>query len=157
MDDNTPELMIKVYPTIAWVTLVAMVGLIAINVAANPPNWPVVGALLPAILLIPLLASTVEIQSDRNTRTLTITQRYFYRTVQQRVAFDDIHAIRLRAVHDMEPGIVYRVELLLKNGDILPIEKVYAGNRKKQEALVQRLRDFIHTPDAVTGLLDERT
>jgi len=156
MNDNTPELTIKVHPTAAWVTFAAMLGLAAIGITTNPPNWVVVGASLPIIILIPLLASTVEIHGDRNTRTLTITQRYLYRTVQQRVAFDDIRAIRLRAVRDVEPGIIYRVELLLKNGDILPIEKVYAGNRKKQAALAQRLREFVHIPDAMTALSDER-
>ena len=104
-------------------------------------------------LFLFLLASVLDVSADRLTRTLNISRRGLVQHYQRKIPFGDIASIQLGTSYGGDSSSpTYRVEIVLKDGSVVPLRNAYSSGRSGKEKQAQRLRDFIGIAGADTSL-----
>ena len=143
---NTNEYSLKEYPI---TSVIAGFGLIAGGFYSyfESRQWFIVGALLLLGLLALLFAFVLEIKGDSTTRTLSISRRGLIQRYYREFSFNEISTIQLGSRRstddDGRSSTNYRIEINLKNGEMVPIRKNYSGGRRGKEKKASELREFI--------------
>ena len=143
MDAKSSELVIKDKPILLMVITVVTLGVGVYFYLRYPAYWMVLAITVVTTMVLFSVIPIVEIRADRDSRTLTITRRFPFRVTHQRLAFDDIQAIHLSSSVGYESSNkIYRIEVMLKNGDVIPIRKVYSSGKTRKEAMAKQISDF---------------
>ncbi|NOY99671.1 MAG: hypothetical protein GXP40_10805 [Chloroflexi bacterium] len=144
MDATPNRLSFRDYPTAMWVFGIVAAGVGIYFYIRNPAQWviPAIGAGIGLIVF--LTSSVLTVQADRITRTLTITRRSLLRRSTKSIPFGDIAAIQIGTSIDDEDGSrTYRVEIVLQDGQVVPLRTYYTSGLSGKEKQAQRLREFI--------------
>ncbi len=143
MKENSSELIVKDRPVLLWVVMLVALGVGVYFYLRYPTQWlPLAITIVGAFVLFSIIPD-VEIRANRDTRMLTITRRYPFRVTRQHLAFDALQAVYLASSVGYESSNkTYRVELKLKNGDIVPVRQAFSSGKARKEAVVQRISDF---------------
>ena len=147
MDNNANQFSFRDYPTLPVIFGLASIGAGVYFYLRNPATWTMPAVTLGVGLLMFLLASVLDVHADRITRTLSISRRGLVQRYQREIPFDEIAAIQIGASYsaddDGSTSTTYRVEIVLKDGSIVPLRKSYSSGRSSKEKRAQRLREFI--------------
>lgn len=93
-----------------------------------------------------LLSRALTITADRNTRTLQLQywSLYFWRTTKE-IPLDEIETIRVNSSSSMHRGRrtrTYRVEVIRKDGTVVPLRRAYSSGSFSKQKIVDQLRKF---------------
>ena len=143
MSENPNELSYRKYPT----TLI-LFGLFSIGggfyLYLQKNSWLGPAIALALALLFFLLASVLEVNANRITRTLSISRRGLIQRYHQEIAYSEITSIHVGTSYDSgNSSRTYRVEIKHKDGNIVPLRKAYSSGKRSKEKQAQKLRDFI--------------
>lgn len=146
MNHNDTQLVIRDVPIFLW-----LFGLVFVSVGSlivhqgGPPS-------LLALIFVGiglgflLFSSVLTITVDRITRTLKLEYRFALRRSQKEVLFDEIAGINVeRSVSRSKGGsqYTYRLAVLRKDGQIIPMRSFSSSGWKKKERRAVQLREFI--------------
>ncbi len=158
---NTPnEYALKEYPIVSMLFgLGTIAGAFYFYFRMN--QWIPAAILLVIGLLMVLFSSVLEINGNRITRTLSISRRGLIQRYYREISFDEIAAIQVAVHHgtdsDGDSTTNYRIEIALKNNEIVPLRKSYSSGRRSKEKKAQALREFIGVggmPSSMGGMFN---
>lgn len=110
-------------------------------------------------LLFLLLSRGLTITADRNTRILRLHywSLYFWRTTRE-ISFDEIETVRVnsarstnngyRDLHTHRRSYNYRVEVVRKDGSIVPLRTTYSSGSFSKQKIANQLRAFLGLGEA---------
>ena len=156
MQGNSEQLIIRDYPTGSW-----LFGLVAGGISVFyylSEKQPIALAIGGGVLLLSiLLASILTIKVDRAAGLLTLTYRFpLWRSVKQ-IPLSDIVSIQVeRNTSSDEDGTsyTYRVVILLKDNQAVPLRSYYSSGAADKEQTSARLREFIGINESGLPALD---
>ena len=95
-------------------------------------------------LLLFLFATVLNVSANRLTRTLHISRRGLVYRFQREIPFNEIASIQVGYSRSSDGGSPsYRVEILLNDGNVVPLRKAYSSGRRGKEKQAEKLRTFI--------------
>ena len=96
-----------------------------------------------------LMNSVLTISADRMTRTLRIDSRSALRHTVTQVPFNEIVGINVeRRIAGGKGGFTYRLTLLQRDGQVVPLQSVSSSGWKGKERRAVRLRAFLGIQDS---------
>lgn len=103
-------------------------------------------------LLFLLLSRGLTVTADRNTRILQLHywSLYFWRTIKE-IPFDEIQTIRVNSVRSGTGNRrtrSFRVEVVRKDGNIVPFRTAYSSGSFSKQKMVDQLRPFMGLEEA---------
>ena len=128
--------MLRDYPLVLWLTA-AMVGAGAFGSAYI---WQGVLVSLVGAALI-ACASVLTVTVDRRREILQLRYRSLLRVSTRTFPFREISAVHV--AEDSEGERMYRVELLLRSGETVPLRTMYAVGRASKTRRAERIRSAI--------------
>lgn len=143
MQKDPNQLSYREYPTPLF--LFALFSIVAgIYIYFQNGKWTTLAIAFAIALLILLTVSVLEVSANRITRTLSISRRGPIQRYHKEIPFSEINAIQVRGSTDSDGGgRAYRVEIRLKDGNIIPLRETYYGGKGGKEKQARKLRDFI--------------
>lgn len=153
MNNNPNEYSFREYPIfIALFGLACVIGGFYIFFV-HRAGWEAIAIGLAIGLLALLLASVLDVNANRLTRTLNISRRKLFRHYHRDIPFNEIASIQLGFHRDSDDGSrTYRIEIALKDGSVIPLRTSYSSGRSTKEKKAQALREFIGVGGADTSL-----
>ena len=115
-------------------------------------QWLFSSIFLALGLLSVLFASVLKINANRITRTLDISRTGLVQRYQREISFNEISTIQLGSSYNRKNGRSYRIEIALKDGEIIPLRKHHSSGRRGKEKKAQELRRFIGVGGADSSL-----
>jgi hypothetical protein len=97
-------------------------------------------------LLFFLLPSILTVEADRTTGLVTITHRSLLRKKTREIPISQIEVVRLGSHTSTDSdgtSTTYRVEIMLKNGEIVPFRSYYSSGRRRKESQAGQLREYL--------------
>ena len=137
------QVVFKDYPLWLWLT-----GVVALALSAGPLGAVIVEhsweRLLIALIGVALIgfASILTVTVDRRQETLNLHYRSLFRDSTTAYPFSEICFVDV--VEDSEGERMYRVELILRSGQAVPLRYGYTGGKARKDRLAQRLRSELH-------------
>ncbi len=146
MRDNPNEYSIREFP---YTTIIIGLGFIAFGIFnySKTNNWQNLALLCVIGLFILPFSTVLRVNAHRITRTINISRRGLFQRYHREVQFGEISAIQIGSHYgrdsDNNRTVTYRVEIILKNGEVVPLRKTYSGGRRGKEKTAQALREFV--------------
>ena len=107
------------------------------------------GFIVAAVVLIVFVAATVTSTFDTGTRRFTRSVKGLVRRSEATHAFDDITAVRVQSVSSgSSPSQSYRVALVLRSGETVPISSGYSSGKPDKERMAAEIRRVVGLPEA---------
>ena len=131
------QVLFKDYPLALWLS--GVMFLVA-GVFASDTVWEGILISLVGVAFI-ASASTLTVTVDRGRETLNLRYRSPVRTSTKAFRFDDISLVNV--AEDDERERMYRLELILCSGEIVPLRKMYAIGKARKERRAKRIRSAI--------------
>ena len=146
MDSDPNQLSFRNYPIASIIFGIISIGS-GIYFRAQRESWTALAIALAIGLSLFLLASVLDVNADRTTRTLTVSRRGLIQRYYEEIPFSEIATIQLGSRRntddDGRTSTSYRVEIALKDGNVIPFRKTYSSGRRSKEKQAQSLREFI--------------
>ena len=131
------DIVFKEYPLWLWLT-----GTMTTIVALLLPLTFWEHALFLSIgLALIAFPSILSVTVDRGHETLALRYRSLFRTSMQIFRFDEIAGLNIS--EDSEGERMYRVELVLQSGRVIPLQYGFSIGRARKERRARRLRDAL--------------
>lgn len=147
MQQNDSQLVIREVPIIQWVLGVLFAGTGTLVITQGGPL--VFGGIFAVVGVGFLLFSNVlTITADRLTRALSIDCRSAWRRASKQVPFDEIDGINVERSTAPKRGIIYRLTLLRKDGEVIPFRTYGSSGWQGKEARAVQLREFLEIQDS---------
>ncbi|RME87653.1 MAG: hypothetical protein D6770_08910 [Anaerolineae bacterium] len=149
MEMNSQRLTLRERPTGWWfIGIIATALTLFIAYAEKSLAIALIGIAIG--LLSFLLPSVLTITADKSTGLLTLTYRSPWRQSVKEIPLDEILAViveRLESSDEEGRRYTYRVAIVLRNGERVPLHSYYDSNRGRHEETARRLRDFLGVGD----------
>ena len=131
------DVVLREYPLWIWLP-----GLVTIAVTSMLPLdfWERVLFQLVGVALV-ACPSVLTIGVQRRQQTLTLHYRSLIAHSTRMYRFDEI--VFIRVAEDREGERMYRVELALRSGRVVPLQYGYSAGRARKERRAQRLREAL--------------
>ena len=148
MDDYNLYLVLREYPFGSWflgILLTAAGGLMLLSTG----GMRIMALFFIGIGLLSFLtANIVTVAGDKTTRMLKLESRSMVRHISTEISFDEIIGVNIeRAIRSGRGHRFYRVALLKKDGQVVPIQSQNSGGGRKKEKWVIKLREFLGIQD----------
>lgn len=143
MNDNKSDQIYVDRPLVIWIFAAAWLILGIIFSRHQRDNLLVMLSVIGVPLAMVLLSPVVTVRGDRQRRVLSIRRRYVWRVKMEEITFDEIAAVQVGENVDSDGDITYRVEFILKNGQVVPLRKVYTSGHKEKVRLAQELEEYL--------------
>ncbi len=133
-------------PTASWVIGgVFLLGAVIFGIrqGIQSSNLIIVAVLALIGIAAFLFGSTVDITANPETRRVILKKKSLVKKSTREIPYEDISDIRVATDYDDEGDETYRVEIVLRDGNIVPIRPYYSSGQRKKLALAERLRDAI--------------
>jgi hypothetical protein len=149
---NSEQVVFREYPILLW-----LFGIMGIVVAAF-----VAQTVWELLLLEPLgvamvgFASILTVSVENKRGTLSLRYRSLFRMSTKVYPLNEISFVNV--AQDREGERMYRLELILQSGEVVPLRWGYIVGKKHQERRAQRLRSALqpgNEPRIQWGLLKE--
>ena len=96
-----------------------------------------------------LFSSVLTITADRMTQMLKLDYRFALRRTLLEIPFDEIAGVNVeRNAHGGKRGFTYRLTLLRKDGQIIPVRSTSSSGWKGKERRADQLREFLGIQDS---------
>ncbi len=148
---NQNDLKLNDVPISSW--LIGFIFLGAGIYLFSRAGFAVVTILFGGVGLVFLLLSRgLTITADRNTRILRLHywSLYFWQTIKE-IHFDEIQTIRVNSTRSgsgSHHSRTYRVEVVRKDGKIVPLRTTYSSGSFSKQKIADQLRAFIGLGEA---------
>ncbi len=145
MRKSAQQLVIRDYPITLWVfgLIVSGFSLFIYSQEGHPLALAIGISAFPLSLFV---VSVLTIKADRTTGLLTLTYRFpLWQSVKE-IPLNDIVDIFIdHTVNSDDEGTTYtyRVSILLKDNQIIPLRSYYSSNADRHQEIAFRLRQFI--------------
>ncbi|MCF6277291.1 MAG: hypothetical protein L3J16_00865 [Anaerolineales bacterium] len=160
--NNSSELKIREYPTSLLFPALAILAF-GYYFYTRTEERVILAVVLALGLGISLFATVLDLNANRITRILSISRHGLFSHYHREIPFDEILAIRAKRDYSSSSNngrVSYRVEIVVKGNEIVPLRPAYSGKHAKKEALARQLREFIgvkaEDPHPVQGISDVR-
>jgi hypothetical protein len=145
MNNCDPKLVLRDTPFVLWFIgfIFAGVGLL-MAFESEPPLVMTLLFIGVGVTLV-VTASIVTITADRTTRILQMKSRSVIRRKLIEVPFDDIIGVNVERSASSGRGAryTYRLVLLRKDGQVIPLQQFSSSGFKSKEKMAVRLREFL--------------
>jgi len=144
MDVSQDKLYYYEKPIFLWVMGLLLLAFAGVMVFSSERSLFGAGLFTLFGLLVILNAPIEKITADKKEGVLTISRRTLLGKSYEEILFEDIKAINIGVSVDRDDGSkTYRVEVELKDGTLIPINKVYSGGYETFKQRAEELRNFI--------------
>ena len=133
------QIVFRDYPLAIWFTA-ALVLTVAVADFASNSGWEAVVVALVGMAFV-AYASTLTVTVDRGRETLTLRYWSLRRTSTKAFRFGEISSVDV--VEDDEGERMYRLELVLRSGETVPLRTLYAVGKRRKERRAKRIRTAI--------------
>jgi hypothetical protein len=138
---STEQVVFKHYPLLLWLTG-AMFLAIGVTLGVAGSDSVVAGVLdWVAAIAFFTYASTLTVTVDRKREILSLRYRSLLHASTKAYRFSDIALVDV--AEDSERERMYRVELHLRTGQVIPLRTFYSVGRRRKERRAQRIRSAI--------------
>lgn len=147
------KLVIREYPYLLWLFGVGLLS-IAGEALMKSTNLP---ALMVAVLglLALVLPEALTISADRETGILSLRYGLFFNRSEKHIPIDQISTIRRVSTkmpghrEPKYPRLAYRVEIVQKDGQIIPFRSHFSRSNITSPGQVKELCSFLNVPDRI--------
>jgi hypothetical protein len=147
MQQNDSQLVIRDLPIFQWAFGILFAGVGTLVIHQGGP--PVFGGIFTAVGVGFLACSSVlTITANRMTRTLKLDYRGALRHTWKQVLFDEIAGINVERGASPKRGFAYRLTLLRKDGQVIPLRSSSSSGWKGKERRAGQLREFLGIQDS---------
>ena len=142
---SNEQVVFKDYPLWLWLPG-ALTLVLAPGIAEKA--WERLVLALMGIVLI-AFASILTVTVDHGRGTLNLHYRSLFRVSTRAYPFSEICFVNV--AEDSEGERMYRVELILRSGQIVPLRNAYSVGKARKERRAQRLRSVLRVGSEVLG------
>lgn len=86
-----------------------------------------------------------EIIFDKQNKTFTLTRTGLFRNEKEQYRLDEIRDVILSQSTDTDGDLVYRIEVEMKTGKLVPLSLLWIQNKVVQEELLNKIKEFLGT------------
>jgi hypothetical protein len=134
---SNEQVVFKDYPLLLWPTGVATLALAPL-IAED--SWERLLLALIGVVLI-AFASILTVAVDHRRGTLSLYYRSLFRVSTKTYSLSEICFVNV--AEDSEGERLYRVELILRSGQAVPLRHGYSRGKTRKDRLAQRLRSVL--------------
>jgi hypothetical protein len=154
MDDRQTVMTLRELPLALWLVGAAIVIPGLVIFLLNPRGslfLPVVEVMIALCFF--LFPRILTITADLGSQTLTLRYRALLWASERQVNIPEISAIRLEANSDSDSSTTYRIAIVCKDGQVIPLHSYYSSGRIGKQKKVDQLSSFLGLGDpAESGL-----
>jgi hypothetical protein len=146
MTISNVQVVFKDYPLIFWV-----MGSLFLFVGAAPFGWDAQLRIMMSLGGVLLIAfpSILVVSVDRARGMLSLRYRSLIRVSTKTYPLNDISLVNV--AQDWEGERMYRLELILRSGEVVPLRNGYSVGKGHYERRARRLRAALQVGGEVTG------
>ena len=133
-NNNIERVVFREYPLLFWGMAVPV-----FFVAAFVPDVRVVFVLVGVAAIA--FASILTVSVDDAQRTLTLHYRSLVRASKRTYAMSEIDFVNV--AEDSEGERMYRIELILRSGEVVPLRSGYTTGKRDKERRAERIRSAL--------------
>ena len=131
------QVIFRDYPLWLWLTGLMI---ILVGVGSNENAWQMVVVSLIGVAFI-AFASVLTVTVDHRQETLNLHYRSLFRAYRKAYPLSEICSIDV--VEDNERERMYRWELVLWSGEVVPLRTVYSVGKARKKRRAQRIRALL--------------
>lgn len=147
LNENKQErLTIREYPVAFWLVGAIGIGMgLAFVVGGASRIFGTIEGLVGVLFI--LLSSITTVIADRQAGSLTIRYRSLMNSSLKEYLLTEVGSVEVERDRGGEGGSVYRIAVVLKTGEHVPLHSYYSSGYSGKERKARRLREFLDLKD----------
>jgi hypothetical protein len=152
MDNPNDTLTIRELPIVPWIVGVVLLATAGFTGVGASGDWTITAISGIIGLLFLGLSSILVVTADRRTGMLIIRRTSLFHRFVREIPIAEVAAVQLEASHSHDSSPTYRIIVLTKANETIPLRTAYSSGTASKEAKARKLREFLGVGGADSSL-----